>query len=1276
MLFSFSGLSAVSHAATLVGFAGGTGTYEDPWQIATAAQLDLVRNYLSRYEDGVFIDNSDKHFILMDNIDLGVAPYNEGAGWLPIGDYDDDTYFEGSFNGNGKVINGLTINRPDTTDIGLFGSTSFADIKNVSLNGVSIIGLDYSGSLVGSAYYGSISNSYARGSLVARNFVGGLVGENTSGNLTNNYAVVSVTGTDYTGGLVGYNSKAINPSNYYNSEIAGQTDTSKGEPRSTADMTYPYNAATTYIGWDFVNIWDIQNGVNNGYPFIRQQTEPNAEFAGGDGSEADPYQITTAAHLNNVRNYQGETYTDKHFLLMNDIDLTSYVSSGGAGYNDGQGWQPIGYSTSANLLDYTNCFFGSFDGGEHTISGLIINRQPTNYADFEQCGLFGAVVDADIHNLNLDVQMTGTWFAGGLAGYAIQSTVDNIQVTGLVTGNNMDIGGLIGSADGTVVIDCSMAGTVSGTAGSVYTGGLIGYGNNATMTNCYTDATVSGYYAIGGLAGSIETGSSMTGCYATGSVTAPITNTGIDIYSGGLVGVSSGSIINQCYATGDVSGSESVGGLCGLTTNGKVSDSYAKGSVTGIGSVGGLVGENSYSIITNSYAVGLVNGTGTNVGGLVGGYSPASISKSFYDSDTTGKWSDNLSINELGIPKTTIEMMQQATFTGWDFINTWGIVENGTYPYLLFEPVTPTTYTVIYNGNGNTGGTVPLDSNLYLTSDTITALGNTGSLVKTGYTFGGWNTLADGSGTTYAAGESFDMGSSNVTLYAKWTALPTYTVNYSIVSGSGKLFAIVDDITIISGDKVVEGKDVIFSADPIVGYRVKEWTLNTVKVSDNTTNSFTVEALAADITVTVEFELIPPETHTVNYSIVSGNGKLFATVDDITIISGAEVLEGKDVIFSADPIVGYRVKEWTLDGTAVVGNISNIYTLEALAADVTVTVEFELIPPITYIVTYDVYSGSGSIGATDDGTAFNSGLAVEKESQVVFTAAPDTGWQVADWYIDGTATGLTDLSYTITSLGAIVDVEVEFEPIPPMSGYIVSVYSDPSDGGIVTGGGNYETGDRVKVSATANENFVFIHWTEGSTVVCKGATYNFKIGTENRNLVAHFEATVPTTSWIVTTSAKPSEGGSVIGGGLYEEGDLVEVTATANSGYRFINWTEGLIEVSKDSVYSFTMGTTGRSLTANFIPVGTGWPSIIKLSAIDITNTSVKLQLSQSVPDALNYKVYIGDVLYKSFDAASFADMKIDNLTPSTFYKFTVQALFSDNIETSDGPSIKIKTKK
>jgi len=77
-------------------------------------------------------------------------------------------------------------------------------------------------------------------------------------------------------------------------------------------------------------------------------------------------------------------------------------------------------------------------------------------------------------------------------------------------------------------------------------------------------------------------------------------------------------------------------------------------------------------------------------------------------------------------------------------------------------------YSVTYYGNGNTGGSVPVDTQQYVEGDTVTILGNTGSLAKTGYTFGGWNSAAGGSGTNYAPGSTLTMGAANVTLYANW----------------------------------------------------------------------------------------------------------------------------------------------------------------------------------------------------------------------------------------------------------------------------------------------------------------------------------------------------------------------------------------------------------------------------------------------------------------------------------------------------------------------------
>ena len=96
-----------------------------------------------------------------------------------------------------------------------------------------------------------------------------------------------------------------------------------------------------------------------------------------------------------------------------------------------------------------------------------------------------------------------------------------------------------------------------------------------------------------------------------------------------------------------------------------------------------------------------------------------------------------------------------STFAGWT--NSAGTLYNpgqnlsmGAVNITLYADwTTGTTYTVTYNGNGNTTGAAPVDGNSYLNGSTVTVLGNTNNLAKTGNAFGGWNTAANGSGTTY-----------------------------------------------------------------------------------------------------------------------------------------------------------------------------------------------------------------------------------------------------------------------------------------------------------------------------------------------------------------------------------------------------------------------------------------------------------------------------------------------------------------------------------------------
>ncbi|MDP4178717.1 MAG: leucine-rich repeat protein, partial [Bacillota bacterium] len=147
-------------------------------------------------------------------------------------------------------------------------------------------------------------------------------------------------------------------------------------------------------------------------------------------------------------------------------------------------------------------------------------------------------------------------------------------------------------------------------------------------------------------------------------------------------------------------------------------------------------------------------------------------------------------------------------------------------------------YNVVsYNGNGNTGGTAPADGNIYTNGTNATILGNTGNLVKTGYTFAGWNTAADGSGTSYPPDTIVPMNGSDLTLYAEWTALPKCTVTFD--SNGGSTVSPISDI--------IEGTTVTLPPAPTKpGYIFAGWNI----AKDGSKVSFT-EATPVNTNMTV-----------------------------------------------------------------------------------------------------------------------------------------------------------------------------------------------------------------------------------------------------------------------------------------------------------------------------------------------------------------------------------------------------------------------------------------
>lgn len=166
-------------------------------------------------------------------------------------------------------------------------------------------------------------------------------------------------------------------------------------------------------------------------------------------------------------------------------------------------------------------------------------------------------------------------------------------------------------------------------------------------------------------------------------------------------------------------------------------------------------------------------------------------------------------------------------------------------------------YTVIYNGNGSTSGSVPADNSKYKTTNVVTVSGNN-TLTKENYIFDSWNTEADGTGLSYDPGDQFVMGAGNVTLYAQW--IRVYKINKGSIA-HGSISTTINGVEIDTLDENHFRKSapkITVTLTPENGYRYKPGTL---QYNDGTKDvnisgtSFTMPA--SDVTVTAVFEAIP-----------------------------------------------------------------------------------------------------------------------------------------------------------------------------------------------------------------------------------------------------------------------------------------------------------------------------------------------------------------------------------------------------------------------------------
>ena len=145
--------------------------------------------------------------------------------------------------------------------------------------------------------------------------------------------------------------------------------------------------------------------------------------------------------------------------------------------------------------------------------------------------------------------------------------------------------------------------------------------------------------------------------------------------------------------------------------------------------------------------------------------------------------------------------------------------------------------------------------------------------------------------------------------------------------------------------------------------------------------------------------------------------------------------------------------------------------------------------------------------------------------------------------------------------------------------YAITAIVNPLDGGFVTGTGTYLEGETCTLTATSNFGYIFESWTKDGSVVSTSPTYSFTVA-ESAVYTANFIQQIVNT-YYVSASVYPADGGTVTGGGSYNQGSTCTLTATPAQGYFFLNWTHNGNVVSNSSTYSFTV-TGNANYIANF----------------------------------------------------------------------------------------------
>ncbi|MBM7024051.1 leucine-rich repeat protein [Treponema sp. Marseille-Q4523] len=405
------------------------------------------------------------------------------------------------------------------------------------------------------------------------------------------------------------------------------------------------------------------------------------------------------------------------------------------------------------------------------------------------------------------------------------------------------------------------------------------------------------------------------------------------------------------------------------------------------------------------------------------------------------------------------------------------------------------------------------------------------------------------------------------------------SITFSVDGGNGTLKATVGGTEINSGDKVEQGKTIVFTATPDSGFRVKGWTLDGNPVNGtNSSYSFTVTK-TAEVKVSFESNSTPLPQYAVNFSVEGANGTLKAKADGVpeTETSPINVEKGKTVTFRANPDSGYKVKEWKADDVAVPGNTTNSYAFTVTkAADVKVS--FEALSPgeASYTVKHYQEGTDGTYpaeptesetlhGTADDSVAFTPKIGGDYEG---FTYNP----------------ALTEINGTVQENGTIAAdgstvVKLYYERNTVNVTFKLAGGNIAGNTDDVVKSGKYGTALEVPADPV-KEDSVFKGWNPAlpATPVFPAANAEY---TANWALLYTINFGVDGANGTLTAKV---DGTGIGSGNKVEQGKTVVFTAKPDTNFAVDKWTNrgsDIIEAGANETYNHTV-TANANIKVKF----------------------------------------------------------------------------------------------